>query len=111
MVPCTRLKPALSPHSKVMLEYARVLDVKKAARCLSVFHKVCVPATLNHSLKELVLPVAPTLTPDKLEKYNGHWKKDNSGRELSPFLLALVVYQFGVTDGTSSMCLNTLDYL
>lgn len=35
MVPCTRLKPALSPHSKVMLEYARVLDVKKAARCLS----------------------------------------------------------------------------
>lgn len=76
-----------------------------------IFHKVCVPATLNHSLEELVLPTAPSLTLDKLEKYTRLWRKDNSGGQLSSFLLALVVYQFSVTDGTSSFCLNMLDYL
>lgn len=59
----------------------------------------------------LVLPVAPSLTLDKLKECSRLWKKDNSGGELSSFLLALVVYQFSVTDGTSSFCLNTLDYL
>lgn len=44
------------------------------------------PAALNHLLKELVLPVALSLTLDKLEL----WKKANSGGELSSFLLALV---------------------
>lgn len=76
-----------------------------------ILHKVCVPATLNHSLKELVLPAAPSLTLDKLEKYSRLWKNHNSGGELSSFLLALVVYQVLVTDGTSSFCLNMLDYL
>lgn len=53
-------------------------------------HKVCVPAALNHLLKELVLPAAPSLTLDKLEQCSGLWKKDNSDGELSSFLLALV---------------------
>lgn len=61
--------------------------------------------------KELVLPAAPSLTLDKLEKYSGLWKKHNSGGELRSFLLALLVYQVLVTDGTSSFCLNMLDYL
>lgn len=76
-----------------------------------ILHKACAPATLNHSLKVLVLPVAPSLTLDKLKECSRLWKKDNSGGELSSFVLALVVYQFSVTNGTSSFCLNTLDYL
>lgn len=44
-----------------------------------IFLKVRVPATLNHSLKELVLPVTPSLTLNKLEKYSMLWKKVGSG--------------------------------
>lgn len=73
-------------------------------------HKVCVPAALNHLLKELVLHVAPSLTPDKLEQCSGLWKKHNPG-ELTSFLVALGVYQFSVSAATSSSCLNMLDYL
>lgn len=44
-----------------------------------IFHKVFVPATLNHSLKELVLPATPSLTLNKLEKCSMLWEKVESG--------------------------------
>jgi len=72
---------------------------------------VCVPATLNHSLKELALPAAPSLTLDKLEKRSRLWRNDNSGEALRSFFQAVALYQFSVSDGTSSFCLNMLDYL
>lgn len=60
-LPCARLKPALSLRP-MLSQVHTSFGCKECRRQLHgachILHEVCVPAALNHSLEELVLPVA-----------------------------------------------------
>lgn len=69
-----RLKPAPYPYPEVILGYVRISDVKSTeGSSLShhVFHNVWVSAISNHSLKEPVLPEAPSPAAYKFKKLSG----------------------------------------